>query len=299
MADDTRVTHSRQGFACAVALFLPLIGCALPAAAERRIIVRRDPGLSAARARRRARGRRRALERDAAAARTPSWSARPTRTARCARLARDPACASRAPNVAFHVARPTTRRGPPSGRSTPEHGRQRRAGVAESREGAGVTVARRRHGRRRQPPRPRSGRSAPTASTTSHDGGQHAATTAATTAPHVAGMIAARRDNGKGIAGIAPLGADPAAAGDRQLRRRQPRRRSWRRSTRPASAASRSSRPPSAPTRTLPDPAVAQAIANALAADPEHALRRRRRQRGPNDNRRAAVYPCNIDARRT
>jgi subtilisin family serine protease len=48
MADDTRVTHSRVGLACAVAL-LCAIGCCMPAAASAaEIIVRRDAGLSAA-----------------------------------------------------------------------------------------------------------------------------------------------------------------------------------------------------------------------------------------------------------
>jgi subtilisin family serine protease len=48
MADDTRVTQSRVGFACAVAL-LCVIGCSLPAAAgATELIVRRDAGLSAA-----------------------------------------------------------------------------------------------------------------------------------------------------------------------------------------------------------------------------------------------------------
>ena len=47
MADDTRVTHSRVGLACAVAL-LCVIGCSAPAAARADgIIVQRDPGLSA------------------------------------------------------------------------------------------------------------------------------------------------------------------------------------------------------------------------------------------------------------
>jgi hypothetical protein len=48
MADDTRVTHSRLGLACAVAL-LCVIGCSMPAvAAAGDIIVRRDAGLTAA-----------------------------------------------------------------------------------------------------------------------------------------------------------------------------------------------------------------------------------------------------------
>ena len=48
MADDTRVTHSRVGLVCAVALFC-VIGCTLPAAASAtELIVRRDAGLSAA-----------------------------------------------------------------------------------------------------------------------------------------------------------------------------------------------------------------------------------------------------------
>ena len=47
MADDTRVTHSRPGLACAFVLFWAL-GCVLPAAADAaEIIVRRDAGLSA------------------------------------------------------------------------------------------------------------------------------------------------------------------------------------------------------------------------------------------------------------
>src|SRR4051812_26941166 len=46
MADDTRVTHSRLGLACAIAL-LCVISCAVPSAADAaEIIVRRDAGLS-------------------------------------------------------------------------------------------------------------------------------------------------------------------------------------------------------------------------------------------------------------
>jgi subtilisin family serine protease len=48
MADDTRVTHSRPVFACALAL-LVVLGSVLPAWARASdIIVARDPGLSAA-----------------------------------------------------------------------------------------------------------------------------------------------------------------------------------------------------------------------------------------------------------
>ena len=48
MADDTRVTHPRLGFACVLALVCAL-GCALPAAAQAAdIFVKRDPGLTAA-----------------------------------------------------------------------------------------------------------------------------------------------------------------------------------------------------------------------------------------------------------
>src|ERR1700742_997964 len=48
MADDTRVTHSRVGLACAVAL-LCVIGCSMPAAAgAAELIVRRDAGQSPA-----------------------------------------------------------------------------------------------------------------------------------------------------------------------------------------------------------------------------------------------------------
>jgi subtilisin family serine protease len=48
MADDTRVTHSRPGYACALAL-LCVLGLSLPAQAlASDIIVRRDPGLTAA-----------------------------------------------------------------------------------------------------------------------------------------------------------------------------------------------------------------------------------------------------------
>src|SRR4051812_2865241 len=47
MADDTRVTRSRSGLACAFVLFWALC-CALPGTANAgEIIVRRDPGLSA------------------------------------------------------------------------------------------------------------------------------------------------------------------------------------------------------------------------------------------------------------
>src|SRR4051794_30553608 len=47
MADDTRVTHSRSGIACTLAL-LWVLGCALPAQAlAGDIIVRRDAGLDA------------------------------------------------------------------------------------------------------------------------------------------------------------------------------------------------------------------------------------------------------------
>ena len=48
MADDTRVTHSRPGYACALAL-LCVLGLSLPAEAlASDIVVRRDPGLTAA-----------------------------------------------------------------------------------------------------------------------------------------------------------------------------------------------------------------------------------------------------------
>ena len=48
MADDTRVTHSRPGYACALAL-LCVLGLSVPAEAlASDIVVRRDPGLTAA-----------------------------------------------------------------------------------------------------------------------------------------------------------------------------------------------------------------------------------------------------------
>ena len=237
MADDTRVTHSRPGFACALAL-LCVLGCALPAEAlASDIIVRRDPGLTRRRAGRRARRRRGRARADAAAAEHRAGE-RPGR-----REERALATLNADPDVRF--AAPGRRRATPpadaSTRSSSLGGRQRRRrrrprGVGVDAEGLGVTVAvadmsiDAEHpdllGQRRAR-QPRTS-SAPTAVRRPRPTG------IADHGTHVAGLIAALRERRRASSGVAPLAHVHAAARARQLRRRQARPASWRRSTTPA-----------------------------------------------------------------
>ena len=227
MADDTRVTHSRVGLACAVAL-LCVIGCSLPAAASAaEIIVRRDAGLSAARARRRARRRR---GRAGPHAGLPGHRGRPVPAGAEARRWRgsnaDPDVRYAVPNVTLQRRR---RRGdavrPVGARDadvfarsapTPTSTRPRRG----TRWRAGRDRRRGRPARRREPPGPGRQRRARHARTSLHRRLPAGDPTGADHGTHIAGMIAALRDNGRHRRRRA-AGASAAAAGRRQLRRRR------------------------------------------------------------------------------
>ena len=162
MADDTRVTHSRAGLACAFAL-LCVIGCALPAAASADGHHRPPrPGPERRRARRCARRRRREARADARRSPTPSWSPSPRAgpSQALAALNADPDVRFAVPNVRVHVAAAPSdssaalaewgarrcRRSP-----TPTSTRRRRG---RSSRGPGRHRRRRRPARRRRPPRP-------------------------------------------------------------------------------------------------------------------------------------------------
>jgi Subtilase family len=101
MADDTRVTRPHKGFALVLALLLPLIAAA-PAAADG-IVVQRDPGLSSAqRADVRADAGVRLVE--TLPVRDSELVSAPDSARALARLQRDPRVRLAAPNVAFHLA---------------------------------------------------------------------------------------------------------------------------------------------------------------------------------------------------
>ena len=154
MADDTRVTHPRSGFACALALVCAL-GCSLPASAlAGDIIVRREAGLNAAE---RADIRADAgvkLERMLRAAehRGRERAGRPEAAALAA-LEADPDVRYAVPDVTLHTARSwcgpallePVRAGQPAW--TPDIDAVRGLG--------GKTAGRRRHGRDRRPGRRR------------------------------------------------------------------------------------------------------------------------------------------------
>ena len=286
MADDTRVTRPRKGFALVLALLLPLIAAA-PAAADG-IVVQRDPGLSSAqRADVRADAGVRLVE--TLPMRDSELVSAPDSGRALARLARDPRVRVAAPNVAFHLATndPT---GPPSGASP------RSTASTSSRPG--------RSRRARASPSPSSTRAwtPPTpdlAGQVRSDGVDYVVRQRQHAGPdwhgtEVAGVIAAVADNGKGIAGMAPQArilplrafddsgaanlADILAAfddaGDRGIR---------------VVSASFGTDPGAA------DPAVAQADREHARRPPEHALRRRRRQREQNvDAQDSTVYPCDV-----
>ena len=141
MADDTRVTHSRPGLACALALVCAL-GCVLPAAAlAPDIIVRRDPGLSAAeRADVRADAGREARA-HAARCRTPSSSRCPTAREAARRSRRStPTRTSATPRRDVKLAAATIR-------SRPVGARERRPAAAATAPATTPTSTCRRPGR--------------------------------------------------------------------------------------------------------------------------------------------------------
>ena len=230
MADDTRVTHSRSGFACALALLCAL-GCVLPAAARPPdIIVRRDPGLSADRARRRARRRGRAGSSGCSRCRTPSSSASRTRDedAALAALNADPDVALR------RARRRRARRRRRRRSSTSPLDRWTRSNDADIDGARGVGAAP--GGRRRR--RSRSSTRPIDASTPTCVGqrrrrrrGLRRRRRLRPPAPDRLrrprhprrGPRSRRCATTIGIAGVAPLRARAAAARDRQLRRRQAR----------------------------------------------------------------------------
>ena len=307
MADDTRVTHSRPGYACALALLCACWACCLPAAAlASDIIVRRDPGLSAA--------ERADVRADAGVALARMLPLPDTELVTVPAARERPRAGGaerRSGRPLRRAGRRLSRRRSAADSVEPGSGRWRAANDADIdvRRGVGArarawasTVARGRQGDRTRRTRISPATSSPAGATSSAPRAatrppRPATTTTARTSP---GVIAAPRDNGIGIVGVAPLAhvvplralddcgggkllCDPGQA--LPLRRRP--------SEIPIVIASFATDP-------LADPHGARAINDAFAdrvrGAPGDAVRRRGGQRG-HDNDEVPVYPCSTDAR--
>ena len=205
MADDTRVTHSRSGFACAFAL-LCVLGCALPAAARARRH-HRAPRRRPERRRARRRARRRGRRSSSGCCRCPNTEVvsvpAADEAAALAALNADPDVRFAAPNVDVHVAAADGRVAR-SGRCA--LARRNDAdidgarGLGERCEGQDVTVGGRRPGRRR--------RRIPTCSATSTPAPRTSSPPTRCTAATPTGLA----DHGTHVAGIIAAAARQRAA---------------------------------------------------------------------------------------